>query len=107
MPYEFFLFCCAKYLSDDASGANYCESRLSRSALYGLAPVMLLDPQPAELRVCHIRGSEATLYSRCDGGMRRYNEAEDSAMWRVRARPQSSVMRFNNRETTTETTANP
>src|ERR1700688_3665230 len=41
--------------------------------------------------------SEAALYSRCGGRMSRRNEAKDSATWHVRARPQSSVMRFDNR----------
>src|ERR1700735_5295528 len=37
------------------------------------------------------------LHSRCGGRMSRRNEAKDSATWHVRARPQSSVMRFDNR----------
>src|SRR5712691_8562312 len=36
-------------------------------------------------------------HSRCGGWMSRRNEAKDSATWHVRARPQSSVMRFDNR----------
>src|ERR1700722_16767413 len=43
------------------------------------------------------RGSEASFHLRCGGRMGRRNEAKDSATWRVRARPQSSVMRFDNR----------
>src|ERR1700688_4544790 len=43
------------------------------------------------------RESEAALRSRCGGRMSRRNEAKDSATWHVRARPQSSVMRFDNR----------
>src|SRR6202049_666670 len=35
--------------------------------------------------------------ARCGGRMSRRNEAKDSATWHVRARPQSSVMRFDNR----------
>src|SRR6201990_1561389 len=37
------------------------------------------------------------LHSRCGGRMSRRNEAKDSATWHVRACPQSSVMRFDNR----------
>src|SRR6266704_2987007 len=41
--------------------------------------------------------SEEVLHSRCGGRMSRRNETKDSATWHVRARPQSSVMRFDNR----------
>src|SRR5713226_6280673 len=41
--------------------------------------------------------SEAAFHSRCGGRMSRRNEAKDSATWHVRARPQLSVMRFDNR----------
>src|SRR5271169_593666 len=37
------------------------------------------------------------LQSQCGGRMSRRNEAKDSATWHVRARPQSSVMRFDDR----------
>src|SRR5258705_10565744 len=37
------------------------------------------------------------LHSRGSGRMSRRNEAKDSATWHVGARPQSSVMRFDNR----------
>src|SRR6266705_4984364 len=43
------------------------------------------------------RGSEAALHSGYGGRMSRRNEAKDSATWHVRARPQSSAMRFDNR----------
>src|SRR5712691_2281052 len=36
-------------------------------------------------------------HSRGGGWISRRNEAEDSATWHVRTRPQSSVMRFDNR----------
>jgi hypothetical protein len=36
-------------------------------------------------------------HSRCGGWISRRNEAKDSATWHVRARPQPSVMRFDNR----------
>src|SRR6266481_1055898 len=41
--------------------------------------------------------SEEVLHSRCGGRMSRRNETKDSATWHVRARPQLSVMRFDNR----------
>src|SRR6266576_2331055 len=39
----------------------------------------------------------AALRSRCGGRMSRRNETKDSATWHVGARPQSSVMRFDDR----------
>src|SRR5215216_3621462 len=41
--------------------------------------------------------SEEVLHSRYGGRMNRHGEAKDSATWHVGARPQSSVMRFDNR----------
>src|SRR5882762_11018061 len=41
--------------------------------------------------------SEAAFNSRFGSRMSRRNEAKDSATWHIRARPQASVMRFDNR----------
>src|SRR5882762_3707687 len=41
--------------------------------------------------------ASAALHSRCGGWMSRRYETKDSATWHVGARPQSSVMRFDNR----------
>src|SRR5262249_30178392 len=52
---------------------------------------------PPDLASAAFVKPRATLHSRCGGRMSRRNEAEDSAGWQIMARPQSPVMRLDDR----------